>query len=239
MGEWYIMKEMKHKAFTLMELLIVVSVMAVLFAGLILLINPITIINRGNDVARKKDLDDAKKMLEEYMADTGCYPQPTQICINGSNTSPCNICTKQQSAQFSYFAKDICDPKQGGSLHYLYKTETVLVPGIGYEVTACPKWFYLFSVLDSAYIAADDPWGCKKGGCGVSPSYGYSYVVTSPGAPTDAIASVNWYCYLSQFDRCVQCTPYENCTSQGNACYGKDLYPVRSSCCSANGLPPC
>lgn len=223
------MKEMKHKAFTLVELLIVISIIAVLFAGLIILINPITIINRGNDVARKKDLDDAKKKLEEYMADTGCYPQPTQICMNGSNTTPCNICTKQQTDSFSYFTKDICDPKKG-SLPYLYQAETTLVQGLPVAST-CPKWFRLFSILDSAYIAADDPWGCKKGGCGVSPSYGYSYMVTSPGAPVDGVKTDNWYCFSNTNSKCRNCSFYENCMSSVNPCYGKPLYPSCRSCC--------
>ncbi len=229
---------MIKKAFTLMELLIVVSVLTVMFIGLIAAINPMAMINRAYDGARKKDLDDAKKMLEQYMADTGCYPQPTQVCIEGNNNSDCSLCTKKQSTKFSYFTKDLCDPKTP-STEYMYQPETVLNPGIGYEVPSCPLWFRIYSVLDSAYNAQEDVWGCKKGGCGVSPSYGYSYLVTSPGAPLDNIVSNNWYCYLSQFNRCAQCTPYENCTTLGNACYGKTLYPIRSTCCSENGLPPC
>jgi len=154
-----------------MELLIAVSISIVLSVGLIVLIKPLSLIQKGNDILRKKDLDDAKKAFEQYMTDTGCYPQPTQICKEGTNVSSCHICTKGQSPQFSYFTRDICDPKQG-SLQYLYQTEK-----IGSVVVPCPKWFKIFSILDSAYNAADDIWGCGKGKC-----YGYNYVVTSPGA---------------------------------------------------------
>lgn len=225
---------MNKKAFTLMELMIVVSIITVLFLGLIAAINPMSMINRAYDVRRKKDLDDAKKMLEQYMADTGCYPQPTQVCTNGNNSVNCTICTKKQNPKFSYFTKDICEPKDN-SFQYMYET----VPGVGNQAVACPLWFRIYSVLDSVYNANDDVWGCKSKGCGVSPIFGYSYLVTSPGAPVDNIKSNNWYCYINQLNRCAQCTPYDNCTSIGNACYGKELYPVRSQCCDANHLSPC
>jgi len=195
---------MKRTAFTLMELLIVVCILIILSTGVVILINPISIINKGTDTARKKDLDDAKKMLEQYMNDTGCYPKPTQVCIDGNNTSgTCHICTKEQSPSFSYFTKDICDPRHGIA-DYLYQTETIpgyKPPGgvwIPPAVSACPKWFRIYSVLDSVYSAAEDIWGCKKGGCGVSPYYGYSYLVTSPGAPSETIFAGDWGCYLGR-----------------------------------------
>jgi len=211
-----------------MEILITLTILIVLFTGLIVLINPLAIIQSGNDITRKKDLDDAKKMLEQYINDTGCYPQPTQVCMEGNNSSPCHICTKGQSPKFAYFTKDICDPRSG-SLNYLYQVNTTFVYKVGNVVGQCPKWFRIFSVLDSVYSAASDVWGCKKGGCGVSPQYGYSYLVTSPGAPTDDIATTNWYCYTTD---CTQCSPYENCMSPENDCHNKMLYPNRSVCCA-------
>ena len=114
---------MKHKAFTMMELLVVVCIFTVLSVGLVLLINPLSVINKGNDITRKKDLDNAKKMLEQYMNDTGCYPKPTQVCADGGTSSTCHICTKDQSPSFSYFTKDICDPRHGGGVDYLYETK--------------------------------------------------------------------------------------------------------------------
>lgn len=216
---------MNKKAFSLLEMLVTVAVIAALAFGVLVLINPMSIIYRGNDTTRKKNLDDARKMLEEYIADTGCYPQPTQVCKEGNNLNNCHICTKQQPGQFSYFTRDICDPKST-QLSYMYQVEKN-----GAAPAACPKWFRIFSVLESAYNPDEDVWGCKKGGCGVFPQYGYSYLVTSPGAPTDQIASSNWYCYTTD---CIQCTPYENCISPSNDCYGKELYPLRQTCCNAH-----
>lgn len=219
-----------NKALTLMELLIIIPLLIILATGVLVLIRPMSLIQNGNDTARKKDLDDAKKMLEEYYNDTGCYPQPTQVCTEGYNGSPCHICTKNQSPKFSYFTRDICDPKEG-SLPYLYQTEKNFVYKVGNVVVACPRWFKIFSVLDSAYNAADDIWGCKEGGCGDVEAgvLGYRYLVTSPGSFDDKIATDNWYCFT---DDCVQCTPYENCTLDTNACYQKQLYPTRLACCT-------
>ena len=209
-----------------MELLIVLTLVAVLAAGVVILLNPVSIINKGNDVARKKDLDDAKKMLEQYMADTGCYPQPTQVCMNGTNTNPCTICTKKQTTPFSYFTRDICDPRST-SYQYLYQTQKA-----GPVVATCPTWFRIYSVLDSPYNAQEDVWGCKTGGCGVSPSYGYDYLVASPGAPTDGTSTTLWYCFTN--NDCTNCGTYDNCTDINNSCSGLYLYPGKASCCSSN-----
>lgn len=229
---------MNRKAFTFTELLIIISLISIFFVGVIVAINPIAIINRGYDSARKKDLDDAKKMLEQYMTDTGCYPQPTQICIEGKNNSNCHICTKKQSPKFSYFTKDICDPK-AGQMDYLYQVDTTMVYKVGQVVSACPKWFRLYSVLNSAYDKANDVWGCGNGGCGVSPSYGYSYLVTSPGAPVDGIISSTWFCYLDINNACNPCGTYDNCNLPTNDCQGKELFPTKQNCCSTHSISPC
>ena len=234
---------MRRKSFTLMEVLITVTIITVLAAGVIILINPVTTIQRGVDSARKKNLDDAKKMLEEYVTDTGCYPQPTQICSDtpSPSDSTCHICTKGQASPFSYFTKDICDPKHGGTKDYLYQPETIYqakdvphgIPASGFIPATCPKWFRIYSVLDSPYNAADDVWGCKKGGCGVPPVYGYSYLVASPGAPNDDSATSNWWCHVQIDDKCHQCTPYETCIGdKTNDCYGKQLYASCKNCCA-------
>lgn len=202
------------------------TIIILLAIGLIMAINPGMLIKRGNDITRKRDLDSAKKALEEYVNDNGCYPQPTQICTNGNNGNNCILCGKDLDPKFTYFdGKNICDPKHGTS-DYMYQTEAA-----GLIVASCPKFFRIYSVLESPYHAQEDVWGCKVGGCGVLPYYGYSYLVTSPGAPIENIVSQNWYCYTND---CIQCTPYERCVSQVSDCYGKTLYPYMNACCVAN-----
>jgi len=225
---------MNKKSSTLIEILITLTVAVALFTGLLVLINPMSYIHKGNDVARKKDLDEARKNLEQYINDTGCYPLPTQVCWDGSNTTPCHICTKKQANKFSYFTKDICDPKSG-SYDYLYQTDStfVLIGKVGYYMAnACPKWFRIYSVLDSPYNAAEDTWGCGNGGCGIAPLYGYSYLVTSSGASTDQINSNLWYCFTN--NDCTNCGNRDSCMSPSNECYGLTLYPRKDLCCKAH-----
>jgi len=215
---------MKHKAITLVEITISISILIVLLAGVLFLLNPMMYIYRANDITRKKNLDDTKKMLEEYVADTGCYPQPTQICLEGTNKTNCHICNKGQKPSFSYLTKDVCDPK-ASSAQYLYQVEMN-----GNVVASCPKWFRMYSVLEAPYNAQEDIWGCKVGGCGVAPQYGYSYLVTSPGAPLDNIAPNNWYCFDTD---CHQCGTYEDC-SVGLCARYAPYYPSSGTCCNAH-----
>jgi len=229
---------MNKKAFTLMEVMIVLTLVSVLSVFLLVVINPWTLINRGFNANRKKDLDDAKKMLEQYINDTGCYPLPTQVCFEGTNTNPCHLCTKKQTTPFPYFTRDICEPREG-NLDYLYEVDTSFEKIIGNVVTTCPKWFKIFAIQEGAYNAAEDIWGCYAGGCGVYPLYGYRYLVNSPGAKMDTVATTGWYCHLEDINKCVACTPYSNCTNPNNSCYGKELYPLRQTCCTDHGITRC
>jgi len=219
---------MKHKGFTLLELLIIIALFAVLSVVAIVLLNPMSLVKRATDVTRKKELDDAKKMLEQYMSDTGCYPKPTQICAQNAPGGSCNFCANGKTTQFSYFTKDVCDPRHGIS-DYLYETEITEVPKSSPIAASCPKWFRIYSVLDSAYDEATDVWNCSEGGCGIAPNYGYDYLVTSPGAPTTTISTNDWYCYTTD---CTNCYSFENCHTVGNDCVGKVLYPSKQSCCA-------
>jgi len=217
---------MKHKGFTLLELLITFSLVTLLAVAVIIFINPISLINRANDTLRKKDLDDAKKILEQYLTDTGCYPLPTQICAQNTSKGNCNFCANGTSPQFSYFTKNICDPKHGTS-DYLYEVSSKSIKGVT-SVATCPQWFRIFSVLDSSYDYATDIWKCGEGGCGISPSYGYDYLVTSPGISVTS-STLDWYCYT---DDCVNCGTLDNCITTENDCSRKTLYATKNICCT-------
>jgi prepilin-type N-terminal cleavage/methylation domain-containing protein len=91
----------KNKGFTLTELLIVVSILVILAAILIGIINPIALVGKANDAERKKDLDRIKKSFEEYYNDKGNYP------IDVGNW---NIKQNCNSNVFSYLNPWPCDP---------------------------------------------------------------------------------------------------------------------------------
>lgn len=90
------MRRKVSRGFTLVELLIVVSLIALMLG--VVFINWRVQINRGQDVLRKKHLTDIKRAFEEYFNDKGCYPAASIL-------STCNGTALQP-----YLAAIPCDP---------------------------------------------------------------------------------------------------------------------------------
>jgi len=65
----------KKNGFTLVELLIVMSIIVILATMMIGIFNAIGVTNKGRDAQRKKDLNRIKTAFEEYFNDKGEYPQ--------------------------------------------------------------------------------------------------------------------------------------------------------------------
>ena len=80
-----------HRGFTLVETLLVITVVAVLAVGVITLLDPNVLIGRGYDTARKYDLSVLKKKFEEFNNDTGCYPRLDQVCYQGGKNGTLNL----------------------------------------------------------------------------------------------------------------------------------------------------
>lgn len=64
----------KRNGFTLVELLIVMTIVVVLAVMMIGIFNSAGVINKGRDAERKKDLKRIKEAFEEYFNDRGTYP---------------------------------------------------------------------------------------------------------------------------------------------------------------------
>lgn len=64
----------KPKGFTLVELLVVIGVLGVLVAGILIAINPLSMLARGRDSQRKTDMRNIQEALEQYLIDNGNYP---------------------------------------------------------------------------------------------------------------------------------------------------------------------
>ena len=62
------------KGFTLLELLIVISLIGVIAAWLLAVLNPMEQISKANDAKRKTDLSVVQKAIEQYYQDNGSYP---------------------------------------------------------------------------------------------------------------------------------------------------------------------
>jgi prepilin-type N-terminal cleavage/methylation domain-containing protein len=74
------LKKIKDKkAFTLVELLVVMSILVILTTMMIGILNAIGITNKGRDTQRKKDLARIKIAFEEYFNDKGSFPDPNLV----------------------------------------------------------------------------------------------------------------------------------------------------------------
>ena len=69
----------RQAGFTLTELLVVVSILAIMAMIVVGILNPAALVNKGKDARRKKDLARIKVAFEEYYNDKGCYPDQTRI----------------------------------------------------------------------------------------------------------------------------------------------------------------
>ena len=152
------------KAFTLIEILIVVAIIAIL--TLLAIANWHQQLNRAKDAQRKKDLNRLKIAFEEYYDDNNCYP-PTDIV---------NHCGGNQLQP--YLNTIPCDPA--------YKTPYCYVT----DGSNCPQEFKLLATLQNRNDPAIKDLGCNGAdACGYETTChqltgrtGYNYGVSSSNA---------------------------------------------------------
>jgi len=217
------------KAFTLMELLIVVSIIALLGAAVLALLNPMFQIKKSWDSKRKGELATLNKVLEDWYNDKQCYPTPSEICYDGPN-SPCHICgSKSSSPNFSPYLPQLpCDP-QSTTKQYLYQVDN----------NTCPSWYRIYTTLSNTADPVIVSVGCQFG-CGPAPDFSYNYGVSSPnigleGSLTACLTSGSCGDYCSSIGKsCSSGTVFEsysdtNCQDYLGFCNGP-------FCCSQNPI---
>lgn len=125
--------------FTLVELVIVIAVIGVLATSLIVLVNPISQLQKSRDATRKSDLSQIRSALELYRADIGSYPLQTTVTDPPSGQfSPegninCGAVPFKGSGSNTYMRKIPCDPlPEGGVPKYRYESESS-----SYNLWAC------------------------------------------------------------------------------------------------------
>ena len=149
----------KKKAFTLVEILVVMAILLIMIFILIGILNPIALVNKARDSRRKKDLSRIRVAFEEYFNDKGCYPNDIPADFLRSALNNDNNCGSS-----SVFGKWLrpwpCDPN---GKHYEVLT--------GYGDT-CPKWFKILTTLENkkdssiniVAVAENDPnYGVSSG----------------------------------------------------------------------------
>lgn len=206
------------KGFTLVELLVVITIIMLLAILALIILNPWTQIKKSKDGKRKSDLATLSKVLEDWYNDKQCYPKPSEICYDAPVNNTCHVCgTENSSPSFSpYLSMMICDPEHP-AVKYLYN----------YDDANCPTLYRLFTILSITTDSVIEDVGCS-GGCG--PNLVYNYGITSPdtglvvqqfaptGSPTPTVPargycssySTLYYLPQSTFD-CNICGSYQNC----------------------------
>lgn len=241
----------KSKAFTLMELLVIIGLIAVLATVTIVLFNPWTLVGKAYDVKRKHELAQLQKAIEDYYNDKGCYPKPSEICYDvpppptntfgsGAGCSKplegqaCHICGNESSSPpFSpYLSKLPCDP-QHKNKQYLY--EVAAASGLNMctateanSTSSCPQWYRVYSDLSVQSDPSIGELGCQAGGCGIAPVFGYEYGVTSPNEKLKKTSI--YYCYTKMSLSCDNMSPstYEVLKANPNCVI---IYSSLASCC--------
>ena len=158
------------KAFTLMELLIVIVLLVILATALLVSLNPFGQINKSQDSKRKSELSSLVKVLEDWYNDKNCYPKAQDICYDtvDSNNS-CHVCGPEpQSPSFSPYLSSLpCDPRQP-SKKYLYQTDG----------SSCPGWYIMYTSLSNSSDPVISEVGCQNG-CGPPDNINYNYFLSS------------------------------------------------------------
>ena len=117
--------------FTLVEVLVAATILSTLIGGVLLTLNPIAQINKGQDTQRLADLQAIKTAVDLYYSDTKCYP--AQLPFG----------QEWKVNDTTYMKKVPQDPKCNGGTGECYKYRT--------ESTAsCPQWNVIFSQVSKS-----------------------------------------------------------------------------------------
>jgi len=221
----------KNSGFTLLELLIIVSLIAIIATTVIILLNPMQQINKAKDAQRKHGLDVLKKAFEDFYNDKGCYPKPSQVCYNAksqyapSEPITCNICGNNASSPLftPYLQKLPCDP-ESPKKEFLYQVDSLI----------CPQWFRVYSELNIKSDQVIKELGCSAESCGPKPFFGYDFGVASPNTDLEKSRTINC---LGKDNTCNGCgTTYDICLQQAGCQKYYKFYSSWSSCCEDNNL---
>ncbi len=215
------------ESFSLLEILITVTLLVTLSVALLITLNPWAQINKGYDSKRKRELIQLNKVLEDYYNDKNCYPAPSEVCYNDSGTT-CNICgSEPTSPSFSPYLKSLpCDPQQPVK-KYLYQVDSI----------SCPSWYRIYTELSSSSDPVIAQVGCTTG-CGPSPDFSYNYGVSSPNigletSLTACLTSGSCGNYCSSIGKsCSFGTAFESFSL--NDCSGYLGFCSGPTCCNQN-----
>jgi prepilin-type N-terminal cleavage/methylation domain-containing protein len=109
------------RGFTLIEVILTITIIGAMSTLLLVLINPATQFKRARDGQRKADMRQLQSALELYRSDQNAYP---------TNLPACGSALSQGGT--IYLQKVPCDPVNVGQLQYRYSNT-----GSTYSLIAC------------------------------------------------------------------------------------------------------
>ncbi|TSC53600.1 MAG: Uncharacterized protein LiPW31_339, partial [Microgenomates group bacterium LiPW_31] len=137
----------KNNGLTMIELLIVLAILSVFI--LVAIFTYLGQLAKGRDARRKADLDKIQNVLEDYLNDEVCYPEPGEILTDGK------ICKKPFSP---YLSQLPCDPINNTFYNYFYSFDST---------KTCKGWYKIYTKLENTKDPIIEKVGCA-GGCGPS-----------------------------------------------------------------------
>lgn len=159
--------EIFHKfyrhGYTLGELLIVISLIGILAAALLAVLDPLTQMKKSRDSRRKTDLDRLTKVLEDYYNDKGKYP----VSIDLTSCTDTSLAPRLE--------KSPCDPVSSSTFIYTYETDA-----------ANPTWYKIYTDLENNTDPAAVKIGCSPNNCTSESGVTYNWGVSSPNVTIGA-----------------------------------------------------
>lgn len=188
------------KAFTLVELLVVMGLLAILSVSIGIGVK--SQIAKGHDARRKADLLNIKVAMRSYYEDKGIYPPEDQVTCDSTFMAP-------------YLDKIPCDPTSSGKYVYTY-------------LNPDPNKYAVFTNLEQTSDPAIAGVGCIQG-CGPSGANYYissdnlSYSSSSgeegvlPTCPSSNAPADQRYCFANVCSGCCPGAGFR-CSRNGNRC---------------------
>jgi type II secretory pathway pseudopilin PulG len=245
------------KAFTLMEILIFIALIALLATALLTSLNPFSQIQKAWDAKRKKDLEVLNKAFEDYYNDKGCYPLPEEVCYPGTiknvcqgvgssrtvRSKICYICGNEAPPEKfdnfkSYLSKIPCDPEHPKK-NYLYEVEIKNCPASsGCQNSECgnqcPSWYRIYTRLSKLTDSDSIYTGCAGGGCGIAPTPAKTAEITpyqhsfGVSSPNISLEKTNAFYCCDTRNYCNVCgNDYVSCLSQ-KSCKKETINPYHN-----------
>lgn len=187
-------QEIKQKGFTLIEILVAATILATLVGGVVLSLNPIGQITKGQDSQRLADIQAVKTAIDLYYNDTKCYPQQVPF---GNEWRVNNTV---------YMKKVPQDPRcnNGQGTCYKYRTEST---------SSCPQWNVVFSQLSKSSALTNTCALSSLSNCAPGGYTGGSWACTMSGAVNcDTLASASLITGLETVSPTPTATPIPSAT---------------------------